>query len=209
MLRKIIVMSVLVLLFLFGCIGRYPLDIPEQQWKTMTHEEKLQARQKQAELDKARQNRLAAEARAREAEAIQWLRDQQAARDNARYGERIQCVLSRAEAYFWGKWRRIEPVALDLVKGMVIDFDMVEAGNNGLGYEQKGYAGFDGQTICMCPEKEAVQRNTSSCARVLGTFEQYARGLETRVCADEFLRGRIRCDLAPGKGMPQRLIIDR
>lgn len=208
MLKKSIVTTVLILLFSVGCSTRYPLDIPEEKWKTMSEAQQLQARQKQAELDRAREKRRAAEARAREAEAIKWLKAKEAARENASYGERVQCVLTDAQAYLWGKWRDIEPVALDLVKGMVLEFEIIESADNGIGYQEKGYAGFDGQTLSLCSEKDRVQRNSATCARVLGTFEQYAKGLQKRIRSDEFLRGKIRCDLAPGKGMPKRLIID-
>ena len=48
-----------------------------------------------------------------------------------------------------------------------------------------------------------------SCLRLLGTFEDYRRGIEQTVAAPDFLRGHLRCTLAPGEGMPPRLIIER
>src|SRR6056297_814054 len=115
--QKIFFVSLPLLLFcLLGCGAKYPLDIPEDKWMTLSKQEQLRAREKQAELDLVREKRREAEAKAREAEAIKWLKDNEASRKDARYGERIQCVLSKAEAYIWGKWQRIEPVALDIVK---------------------------------------------------------------------------------------------
>jgi predicted small lipoprotein YifL len=207
--RKFFIPLLFLMLGLLSCGTKYPLDIPEEKWASMTRQEQLRAREKQAELELAREKRRAAEAKAREAEAIKWLKDKEASRKQARYGERIQCVLTKAEAYIWGEWRRIEPVALDIVKGMVLEFELSEANDNGLNFQQKAYAGFDGQTLSLCPEKDQVQRNDPSCARVLGTFEQYAKGIKSKIGVQDFLRGRIRCDLAPGKGMPERIIIKR
>lgn len=200
----------LMLFFLFclpACSPEYPLDIPENEWTTMTGQEQLRAREKQAELEKAEEKRRAAEAEARQAEAIKWLKNKEASRKQARYGDRLQCVLTNARACFWDEWRSIEPVALDIVKGMVLQLELSRADEDGFHFSQKVYAGFDGQTLTLCPDKNLVRQNDPSCARVLGTFEQYAKGLQKKIHAKEFLRGCIRCDLAPGKGMPERLII--
>lgn len=206
--KKQFIFILLALLFLAGCGPHYPLDIPEGEWMEMSSRERQRAREKQAELEKAREKRRAAEAEARAAESLKWLKRREASRDKARYGDRVQCVLSGAKAYVWGEWRSIEPVALDIVRGMVLDFDIQEAGEGAFGFQEKAFAGFDGQTLGLCPEKDMVQRNSPSCARVLGTFEEYARGIKKRIGAEEFIKGQIRCDLAPGKGMPERLIIE-
>jgi len=207
--RKLSVSLLFLMFGLLGCGPEYPLDIPEQKWMTMNRQEQLRAREKQAELEINREKRRAAEAEARKAEAVKWLRDKEANLEQARYGERIQCVLTSAEAYIWGEWRKIEPVALDIAKGMVVEFELREVTGGGVSFQEKAYAGFDGQTLSLCPEKDRVRRNDPSCARVLGTFEQYAGGMKRKIGARDFLRGRIRCDLAPGKGMPERIIINR
>lgn len=204
-----LILLFLPLLFLVGCGTHYPLDIPEGEWMEMSSRERQRAREKEAELEKAREKRRAAEAEARAAESLKWLKRREATREKARYGDRVQCVLSGAKAYVWGEWRSIEPVALDIVRGMVLDFDIQEAEEGDFGFQEKGFAGFDGQTLSLCPEKDMVQRNSPSCARLLGTFEEYARGIKKRIGVDEFIKGKIRCDLAPGKGMPERLIIER
>lgn len=192
-----------------GCGPKYPLDIPEEKWTTMSTDEQLRAREKQADLEKAQEKRRTAEAKAREAEAIEWLKRQEAARDQARYGERVQCILSNAHVYRWGEWRRIEPLALDIVQGMVLEFEMHAADSEELRLRERGYAGFDGQTLSLCPEKNQVQRNAQGCAKALGTSKQFARGLTQRIAGEDFLRGKIHCDFAPGEGMPQRLILEQ
>ncbi|MGM0645425.1 MAG: hypothetical protein ACQESV_03355 [Thermodesulfobacteriota bacterium] len=197
------------LLCCIGCGPKYPLDIPEEKWETMSTAEQLRAREKHAEVEKAREERRAAEAKAREAEAIEWLKRQEAARDEAQYGERVQCILSNAKVYRWGEWHRIDPIALDIVQGMVLAFEMHAADPDELRLREQGYAGFDGQTLSLCAEKDQVQRNAQDCAKAMGTFKQFARGLTQRIASEDFLRGDIRCDFAPGEGMPKRLILER
>ncbi|MFN2269075.1 MAG: lipoprotein [Desulfonatronovibrio sp.] len=199
-----LIIIALLCISLTGCGPKYPLGIPEENWQNMNEQDRLRAREKQAELNLAQEKRRKAEAEERTAESIKWLKDLEVSRENARYGQRVQCVLSNAQAYFWGEWRDIEPVALDIVKGMVLKFDILQAGDK-YGFEERAYAGFDGQTISLCREESEVQHNARSCARVAANFKQYARGLKTTIKKDKFLRARIRCDLAPGKGMPLRL----
>ena len=200
---------ILTFALLAGCGSRYPLDIPEAQWEAMTPQEQLEARQEQAKLDRAAEERRTTEARAREAQAKKWLKDLEASREDARYGERLQCVLSPAQAYIGRSWREIEPLALDVVKGMVLKLDLKEADDGVFRYSTEAYAGFDGQTLSICPEEDYVQKNDPKCARVLATFEQYRKGVETTIKASDFLRGKIVCDLVPGEGMPKRLILEK
>lgn len=188
---------------LAACAPRYPLDIPEAQWQGMTTEQRLHAQEKQAELDSAAERRRAAEARAREAEAARKQAELDTRRREARYGERVQCVLSEAEAHLGGRWRSVEPVALDLVRGVELAFDLAERGGDGLRYRTTAHADFDGQTLRICREAGADHRDGQGCARLLGTFNDYRRGLDQGVEAARFLRGRMRCDLVPGPGMPR------
>ncbi|MFP4214015.1 MAG: hypothetical protein ACLFRL_07890 [Desulfohalobiaceae bacterium] len=195
---------------LLGCGPKYPLDIPEEEWQNMSAEERLQAREKQAELDKAEQERRKAEAEAREAEAIEWLQDQEASRQNAEYGERLQCVLDPAQAYLGGSWRDIEPLALDVVQGMILEKEIKEVRDGYIRRRETIYAGFDGQTLSLCERKQDVQRQASEdCLHLLGTFEEYSQGVNKKLQADSFLRARIRCDLGPGQDMPSRLRLER
>ncbi|MEN6585626.1 MAG: hypothetical protein ABFE02_06180 [Sulfuricella sp.] len=196
--------STIVLLALTACASRYPLGIPEEQWQAMSTAQRLQAQEKHAELKRAEAERQAAEARAREAEAERQRAELETRRREARYGERVQCVLSNAEAYLGGKWRSIEPVALDLVQGMEISFNLAEPSGRTVSYRTPAYAYFDGQSVGLCRDADDDRRNPSTCARVLGTFADYRRGFELRIDAQRFLRGRMRCDLVPAQDMPRR-----
>jgi len=208
--RVIRIVLVFFALVFLGCGPKYPLDIPEEEWRDMSAKERLQARKKQTELDKAKEERRKAEANAREAEAIKWLQDLEASRKDAEYGERLQCVLSPIQAYLGGSWRKIKPLALDVVQGMVLEKEIKEVSDGFVRRKEKIYAGFDGQTLTLCERKEDVQKQASEdCVHILGTFQEYSKGVQKDFKSHRFLRGRIRCDLAPGEVMPPRLRLER
>jgi hypothetical protein len=196
-------------LFLAACGTRHPLGIAEDQWQAMSTEQRLQAQEKQADLDRAADERRTVEARAREAEAARKQAELESQRRNARYGERLQCVLNDAEAQLFGKWRPIQPLALDLVKGANITLELVDASGHAVRYRTVAHAAFDGQTLSLCRDADDERRNLNFCLRVLGTFAGFQRGIHRRVDAERFLRGHLRCDLAPGPGMPAQIIINR
>lgn len=184
-----------VLFVLNACGTRYPLGINESQWQTMGSEERLRAYEQQAALDQAATERRAAEARVREAEAQRQQMALAQARRGAHDGERVQCVLEDAEARLGGKWRRVEPVALDLVHSIPLPFNLIETSGH-LRHRTQAHAGFDGQTVTLCRGDVSRERGEDrACARMLGTLADYRRGMEARVEAPHFLRGRLRCEL--------------
>lgn len=191
-----------VMFALAACGPRYPLGIDETHWQTMSAEDRIRAHEQQASLDQAAAERRAAEARAREAEAQHRQAALAQARRDARYGERVQCVLADAEARLGGKWRRVEPVALDLVQGVPLPFDLTEPSDR-TRYRSPAHARFDGQTVTLCRgEAGRERRDDRDCARMLGTQADYRRGMEARIDAPNFLRGHLRCELVPVAGGP-------
>ncbi len=193
--------SWLVLLTLSACGTRYPLGIPEDQWLTMTTEQRLQAQQKQSERDRAADERSAADARAREAEAARQRVELEVRRRQARYGERVQCILSDAQARLGGKMRSIEPVALDVVQGTFAEVNLSEPTGQTVHYRTPGFATFDGQTLSICQNANDDPSRAGSCVRILGTFADYRRGISQHIDNPRFLQGRLRCDLMPTQGL--------
>ncbi|WP_156500150.1 hypothetical protein [Ectothiorhodospira sp. BSL-9] len=189
---------------MMGCATRYPLDIPEEQWETMTSEQRLQARQQQAALDQARAEQRAAQARAREEEAARQRAELEVRRQEAGFGERIQCVLSDAEAYLGGSWRSVQPLALDLVQGMELGFEMQAVEDGRVRRRGTGHAYFDGTRLTLCPRSGQYQNQASACAQLVGTTNDYRRGLREQVDGHRFLRGQLRCDLHPASAVPRR-----
>ena len=196
-------------LALGGCGSSYPLDMPESEWKAMSPQERIDARQMQADLEKAREKRRAKEAEAREAEARKRAEELAKARREADYGERVQCVFKNVKAYMGGDWRSVTPVAMDLVTGGEFEIELAEPREGGLNYSTEAYVDFDGQTVRICDRREDRRRYDDRCARMLGTFKDYERGLRETVQGPDFVRGRLRCELVPKSYSGGDIIIER
>ncbi|MBJ6909051.1 hypothetical protein JG661_07000 [Vibrio cholerae] len=183
--------SVVCALLLTACAS-YPLGMSEAQWLALTPEQQYDAQLKQAELDRQREARRLAEQQARE----QALKEQQAqlelARENAKYGERVQCVLQNSELYFNKKWRASEPLALDLLAKQPAQAVKQSTADGRYGFTL--YAQFDGQTLSLCRHENSRRQE---CALMLGTFNDYHRGLRQAIQQDNWLRGQLRCQFVP------------
>ncbi|MFP4252075.1 MAG: hypothetical protein ACOCY2_03885 [Guyparkeria sp.] len=183
------------LLLLSACGPHYPLNIPEEQWLKMDADAQQQARLEQAEVDRARAEARRQEAQAREAEASARAAELSHARATAGPGERVQCVLDRAELHYGGKWRPAEPIGLDLVAGMPIEFELQRQDER---YRaRRGTARFDGMEIRLCPEY-----SRSDCARLVATQGELRRGKSRQVTSHDFLRGRLHCEATLGPDHP-------
>lgn len=185
------------LLLITACGPYHPLGIDDAQWQNLSAEQRLAAQLQQAELDRAREARRAAEAHAREAEAQRHRAELETRRREAAYGDRVQCILDEAEARLGGQWRSIEPVAMDLVRDFAIDLSLTSLSQRNLRHRSNAHAHFDGLTVSICegPSRSAPLR--SHCAQLRGTHADYHRGLSATIEAERFLRGQLRCDLVP------------
>ncbi|MBB5020783.1 hypothetical protein [Desulfurispira natronophila] len=211
----LLIALLLSLIVLSGCGPRYPLGIDEDQWFAMTPQQQLQAHKQQAQLDEARALQREAEAeeraiqaRVREMELARELAELEKLRCDARYGDRVQCVLTNPEHYRSGQWRSIEPLAFDLVRGHDgLSISLLE--HSGSTTRQRGniHVSFDGQTTAICDKEPS--RSSRTCIRVVGTFEDYRRGIRQRVGVENFLKGQLRCSLAPTEDMPRHFIRSR
>ncbi len=105
---------------------------------------------------------------------------------------------------------KVVGIALDVVQGMILEKEIKDVRHGFVRGKEMVYAGLDGQTLSICDRKKDVQRQASGdCVHLLGTFQEYRQGVKSTLKSSRFLRGRIRCDLAPGEGMPPRLRLER
>ena len=211
---RTLILPLSLLFVLAGCLPtRHPLGINDEDWQVMSLEQRLEAQEKQAELEHADRVRKAEQKAAPEAEATrQPLQPLQAETRRApaapvRYGERLQCVLSQAKVRIADKWRPVESTVLDVSRGQVTEFTLAEpAGQKGR-LPLNGFARFDGQILTICPSADENRRE--GCTRVLGTFEDFRRGIDQSIEAAGFLRSKLHCHLGPGTGMPAQLVSAR
>lgn len=185
----------LVALLLSGCTT-YPLGLDEESWQQLSPQQKLEASQQQAELDQARDLRLAREAEARAEEARREANELMLRRREAAYGERVQCVLEPAAYRNGGEWQRLKPVAMDLVMGMSLGIELHEVKRSYRTHE--AVAWFDGQQVFICPDEYSARRGSERCVSVAGHHREYRQGLIRQIESGNFLKGRLSCSLVEG-----------
>ena len=216
MLRGVLCFLLLFLvLILSACAPRHPLNIDDKDWQALSPQQRLQALEQQAQLDLAREQRRSAEAqqheaqaRQREAEAARQQAELEKLRCQARYGDRVHCVLEHAERYRSRRWEPIEPLAFDLIRHIELTAAMIEQRQSHQRIQGTVYAVFDGQTVSLC-DRQSADSGRRQCLKLVGVFEDYRRGIRQQLVAPDFLRGELRCSLAPAEGMPLQLMINR
>lgn len=106
----IAVLASLSLLILSGCISFHPLGMSDSEWNALTPEQKMEAREKQAQINaQKRQAKADREAAAQAASARRY--------ETARYGDIITIVIKGGTMDINGNRRDYEPIAFDLVRG--------------------------------------------------------------------------------------------
>ncbi len=194
---------ILLLVSLFGvwlsACSSYPLGMSKAQWEALTPDEQFKAQQQQVELDQQRAQQRAAEARQRALALEQERAALALRRQQASYGEHLQCVLSEAQAKLGGRWRAVEPLAMDLIIAEQASYTLAHIEKGYVRYSQPVYARFDGQTLRLC-EYEGDMADQRLCAKIIGTFGDYQRGFNQPLSSSDYIQGRVRCQFVPKGG---------
>lgn len=103
----------LLLVALAGCGPSRPVGTSEEEWRRPTPAQRLEARRKQAELDRERRARWREERLRRERE-LERLAERYA---RARPEDFVTCVLEGGEVRFGEDWGRYVPVEFTLLRG--------------------------------------------------------------------------------------------
>lgn len=187
--------ALFLMLSLSGCAAltdwlpkSYPLDMSEQEWLGLSPEQQLQARERQKQLEiEARAQREQARLLEQELE-MRRAAELAERRAEAGYGERVQCLLEPAQGYLGGKWRDLQPAALDLLIGEQVTLSLSEGGS---GYRTLDLqAEFDGQTVLLC------RSGRRACDRLVSTSRGFDRGVSREMHIERNLRATMRCELA-------------
>ena len=103
-------LALLCLFMLVGCISFHPLGITDSEWNALTPEQKMDAREKQAQINvQKKQAKADREAAAQAASSERY--------KTARYGDIITVVIKGGTMDINGNRRNYEPIAFDLVRG--------------------------------------------------------------------------------------------
>lgn len=119
--QKYILLSLILIVLVYGCATRYPLGLKEEQWQALSPQQQAEYTTKQYQIDEERRKRQEEYWRQKEkeeAEAIRLEKDRilQLYR-NARYGDIIQANISDGRIVFIGERKGYEPLSFDLVRG--------------------------------------------------------------------------------------------
>ena len=119
--QKYILLSLSLIVLVYGCATRYPLGLKEEQWQALSPQQQAEYTTKQYQIDEERRKRQEEYWRLKEreeAEAIRLEKERilQLYR-NARYGDIIQVNISDGSIAFIGERKGYEPLSFDLVRG--------------------------------------------------------------------------------------------
>ncbi len=108
---------------LAGCISFHPLGMSNAEWDALSPEQKIEAREKQAQIT-ARKKQAAAQqaAAAQSATASRY--------ENARYGDIITVSITGGTMEIYGKRHEYEPIAFDLIRGEAKEIEIVRKGKS-------------------------------------------------------------------------------
>ena len=185
---KHLLFSLLLLLLLAGCSSN-PLGISDSDWEMMTPEQQHEARLEQARIDEAERIRRAAAAEARRQEELRLEKELAERRANARFGDIVQCTITDAQGRFGSDWRSANPGAFELVRGQTADIEITRASRSS--QRARGSASFDGLKVEVCS-------GTLRCASLVGTEQQFRRGVRQQIDVERFVRGTLTCAFPRG-----------
>ncbi len=169
-------------LLLTACLQTYPLGMSEAQWKALSPQEQMQARVKQAELD-----RIEAARRAEEQRREEKRKEAEKARiaslyASARYGDIIECAVEGGIADFHPGWKKYQRAVVSLVRGEIKEVSLrSESGSD----TQEFWAALnhEGNTVKICDSEPS--RGSSDCATVAGLTSDFSRGIRQTVSLKE------------------------
>lgn len=188
----------------------YPLGMSKEEWARLTPEQQMQARLKQAELDKANAQRRAQQYAARRQRlALQEARERRRIETlyrSGEFGDVLECVLDRGLADFDPGWRPYEPVAFALVRG---ERKHVSLGGNGR-RTGRFWATLspNGLEVSICNRQPAGRASSKACATVIAGSTDYARGVRRPITVEDgFKNSRLQCAYRPVAGQ-QTVVVD-
>lgn len=106
---------------LAGCISFHPLGMTDSEWNALTPQQKMEAREKQTQLNQQKKQAKAEQEAAAQAASAELYK-------TARYGDIVTVVIKGGTMDINGKRREYEPIIFDLVRGESKHIDIVRKG---------------------------------------------------------------------------------
>jgi len=182
----------------------YPLGMSKEEWTLLTPEQQLEARMKQADLNRANAARRAEQAAARRQkyaamEAAERRRIEELY-EAARYGDVLECVVEGGTAGIGRGWRSYTPAPFTLARGEIKAVTLSAGGRNGKFWAQYSP---DGLSMKLCYDNPR-DRGGRYCASVNGQSAEFSAGISRRVSVNRVFRdASVVCAYRPELNMPQ------
>ncbi len=179
------------LLLLAACGPRYPLDMTEEEWRTLSPEQRLAAREKEAELRRQREARRRAEEERRAAEA-RLAAQREAERIAERYrtaalDDFLICGLERGEARFGGDWGPFFGTNFTVLRGETHTLELTRTnGRDSIPVTARFYA--DGRRLRLCAGRSPFG-GKNECVNLRAESRQFRRGVHKTLWAKKLFRG--------------------
>jgi len=199
-----------------ACGPSYPLGMSEEEWKGLTAEQQLEARQQQTAIDiEQRAERLRREQELERRRAA----EEQAERDRIERiisqrvpGSIIDCAIESGEVRYemLGDWLRPVPVAFTLIRGEGQEVELASPQKHGRPTEVRSiWVRYDigGRQLAFCPII-GVETDHPSCDRAAVLGSDVEGSFIRPINIPRFIRnGRIRCENALRGEAGQEIII--
>lgn len=154
-------------LLFFSACTMYPLGISEAEWNSMTPQQQLEARNKQADINLKKQQEKERKEAQRKAEIQK--RYQQAA-----FGDILNCSVSGGIADFYPGWRPYAPQAFSIVRGEDKNITLYD---NNKGRRTTSFwteYAESGMKLTFCKDKGARR---DKCQEIVGTTPSFTGGI--------------------------------
>jgi len=185
------------LLALSGCMKSNPMGFSDNEWASLSPEQKYEARMKQSKIDE-RKRQERAEAKALEKENERQRKEMIAMRyQNAKHGDIVQCVMNKTVIDYSKGWKDADKLGFTLVRG---EFKELKSWSKDKRHSVTLYADMsdDGMNINFCRFKStSVYQQRKYCQGITATTKQLESGMSQRFDIPKYMRGTLYCSVKP------------
>ncbi len=174
----------LFLLLLAACAPRYPFDMTEEEWRTLSPEQRAAAREKEAELWRAEEEKRATEARRAERRERERIVERYR---TAPIEDFLICGLQSGEARFGEDWGPFFATNFTVLRGESGTVELTRTnGRDRLPVSTVFYP--DGRRLRLCAGSSPFA-GKNACVNLRAGGRQFERGVHKVLWAKKLFRG--------------------